>query len=97
MNQNTETSFLNIADLTRDEKREIWLKRSGHTQAQLADVVGVVPNVLSRYLRAASMQVDHQKALVAFGVPEELLPPPEAKRPGRPPRTPRVQAESATA
>ena len=88
MNANTELSFTNVADLTRDEKREIWMKRTGHTVTLLASVVGVVPNVLSRYLRSEDMPAMHHAALVAYGVPPEVLPDPVQKARGRTPVSP---------
>jgi hypothetical protein len=83
MNNNAELSFTNIAELTRAEKREIWMKRTGHTVTFLASVVGVVPNVLSRYLRSEDMPAAHHAALVAYGVPPEVLPDPVQKPRGR--------------
>ncbi|MDR2891573.1 MAG: hypothetical protein LBV80_00580 [Deltaproteobacteria bacterium] len=88
MNTNAALSFKDIAELTRDEKREIWMKRTRHTIAFLASVVGVAPNVLSRYLRSSDMPAAHHAKLVAYGVPEEILPAPVQKSLGRPPVTP---------
>lgn len=85
---NTELSFNSLADLTRDEKREIWMRRTGHTVTLLAAVVGVVPNVLSRYLRSEDMPAAHHAALVAYGVPPEVLPKPVQKPRGRTPASP---------
>lgn len=58
----------------------------------LTAVVGVVPNVLSRYLRDEFMPVKHHAALVEYGVPEEVLPPPGVCKRGRPNRIPVTQA-----
>ena len=91
MNANTELSFI-VANLTRDEKREIWMKRTGNTVARLASVIGVVPNVMSRYLRSDDMPATHHEALVAYGVPPEVLPDPVSRTPGRNPVVPLHQA-----
>lgn len=94
MSNNTEIPFMNIDDLTRDEKREIWMKRTGHTVRTLAAVIGVVPSVMSRYLRSPDIPAQHHAALVAYGVPAEVLPEPVRRTPGRNPITP-VMASGA--
>ena len=88
MNTNAALSFKDVADLSRDEKREIWMKRTGHTVKALASIVGVVPSVLSRYLASDDMPAVHHKTLVAYGVPAEVLPDPVQKPRGRTPVTP---------
>lgn len=88
MNANAALPFKDVTDLSRDEKRETWMKRTGHTVKVLASVVGVVPSVLSRYLASDEMPLVHHNALVAYGVPAEVLLAPVQKTRGRPPVTP---------
>ena len=77
-----ETNCFNVADLTRDEKREIWMRRAGETLANLAAVAGCVPSVLSRHLRSDTMPVPMHARLVEYGVPAGLLPDPFEKKRG---------------
>lgn len=86
MNDNTVKSCANLADLSRDEKREIWMKRNGFTVTSLASFVGVVPATLSRTLRNATMPVAQHEKLVRLGMPAEILPAPLDKKTGPAPR-----------
>jgi lambda repressor-like predicted transcriptional regulator len=72
--------------LSKEEKREIWLRRKGITQAMLAKVAGVSPSSLSYLLQQPTMPSARHAALVAFGVPEELLPEPLDRKSGPKPK-----------
>lgn len=83
----SQTSFINLPDLTREEKREIWLRRTGYTLKILAQVAGVSLTTLSLHMRNKTMPVRQHETLVAFGVPPEILPEPLDKKSGPKPRT----------
>ncbi|MDL2279046.1 hypothetical protein LJC15_00080 [Desulfovibrio sp. OttesenSCG-928-G11] len=85
----SEMSFIDLPDLTRDEKREIWLKRSGNTVVGLASVAGVSVPTLSRRLRDEAMPIDMHKLLTDYGVPLEVLPPADDAKRGPRFRSPR--------
>lgn len=91
--ENTFSSCVNLYILTPDEKRKLWMDRTGNTLRRLAEVAGVTPSALSRTLRRPTMPVAQHRALVEFGVPPELLPRPYDQRPG--PRPHRPVAESS--
>lgn len=95
MLDNAATYCPNLADLSRDEKREIWMKRHGFSITALARLVGVVPSTFSRTLRNATMPVAQHEKLVRLGMPPEILPEPFDKKPGRP--SCRLPAASETA
>lgn len=84
MLDNAATCCPNLADLSRDEKREIWMKRHGFTLTGLAGFVGVTTSTFSRTLRNATMPVAQHEKLVRLGMPPEILPKPFDKKPGRP-------------
>jgi hypothetical protein len=83
---NNKTCFENVTQLTRDEKREIWLKRNSQTLQGLAVAAGVSKGRLSIVLRGETMPPAIHARLVEYGVPEELLPPPLDIPPGPKPR-----------
>lgn len=84
----SKISFIDLPDLTRDEKREIWLKRTGNTLRSLAEVAGISLSTMSNHMRNATMPSRQYEALVAYGVPEEVLPDPLDRKPGPKPKTP---------
>lgn len=86
---NTAMSFLNVPDLTVDEKRDIWIKRSEFTLNSLAEAAGVSASVLSRSMRNETMPTKQHAALLALGMPVNLLPRPEDKKTGPKPK-PRI-------
>lgn len=81
-----QTRLNNIAELTRDEKREIWCRRQGETLLSLAQVAGVHKSTLSVHLRSVTMPVAQHARLVEYGVPVDLLPDPLDRRSGPKPR-----------
>jgi hypothetical protein len=94
-----------VADLTRDEKREIWMRRNWETLDALAAAAGCCTSVMSRHLRSDTMPTKYHRRLVEYGMPVELLPTPADKRRGplpwstikakrRPGRPPRMQVKA---
>jgi DNA-binding CsgD family transcriptional regulator len=79
-------TFADITELTRDEKREIWMTRQGISLAALCVVVGCTVSTLSKHLRNETIPVEHHLKLVRFGVPAELLPLPVDQKRGPKPR-----------
>ena len=83
----SQTSFIDLPDLSRNEKREIWLRRTGNTLKILAQVAGVSLPTLSSQIRGSTMPVRRHEALVAYGVPPQILPEPVDQKSGPKPRT----------
>lgn len=83
-----QTSFIDLPELTRDEKREIWLRRTGNTLKLLAGVAGVSVSTLSLNIRNNTMPVRQHETLVAYGVPPQILPDPMDQKPGPKPSLP---------
>lgn len=82
MQNDTAISFLNLPDLSQEEKREIFLRRAGWTLRYLAEKVGVTVSTLSRSLRNPTMPTAQHQTLVKLGMPTELLPEPQDIRRG---------------
>jgi hypothetical protein len=78
----TATRCIDLTEITRNEKREIWIKRQGETLGHLALITGVSTATLSRHLRNETMPVKLHECLVSYGVPAELLPMPLDQKPG---------------
>jgi hypothetical protein len=77
---------MNLSDLTRDEKREIWMKRQGETLEGLAVVCGCGISALSRHFRNETMPTAHHQKLVEYGMPADTLPEPLDRPRGPKPR-----------
>lgn len=92
LTNNSETSFLNLPQLSKNEKREIWLKRKEITLETLANLVGVKVSGLSKNLRNKTMPVEQHAVLVDFGLPPEILPAPQDQKRGPKPRNTQMQA-----
>lgn len=88
---NSETTFLNLPQLSKNEKREIWLKRKEITLETLANLVGVKVPGLSKNLRNKTMPVEQHATLVAYGLPPEILPAPLDQKRGPKPRNADMQ------
>jgi transcriptional regulator with XRE-family HTH domain len=82
-----QTSFSNLAELSKEEKRDIWMHRNRVTQSILAKVAGVSKCTISYFLRQPTMPSIRHAALIAFGVPCELLPEPLDRKTGPKTRT----------
>lgn len=83
---NSQIAFINLPQLSKNEKREIWMKRQQITMDTLAEVAGVKTPAISRNLRNDTMPVEQHKALVAYGLPAEILPVPMDQKRGPKPR-----------
>ena len=77
---------MNLTDLTRDEKREIWMKRQGETLESLGAVAGCGFSSLSRHLRNETMPTIYHQRLIAHGMPVDALPEPMDRKRGQKPR-----------
>lgn len=75
-----------IADLTRAEKLEIYMKRTGITFSDIAKPIGVAPASARRMLLNDSIPTWRHTQLLKAGVPEQLLPPARDIAPGRKPK-----------
>jgi len=62
------------AELTKQEKLLIWMRRAGKNNANLAKFAKVAPITAGRWLRAESLPWYRVQILHDFGIPEELLP-----------------------
>ena len=71
-----------IADLTRSEKLEISMKRSGVTYVDVANAIGVSRSAIVKMLRADSIPTYRHAQLVQVGIPSQLLPPARDIAPG---------------
>ncbi|MBG3875569.1 XRE family transcriptional regulator [Desulfovibrio oxamicus] len=75
-----------LTELSRQEKLRLWMDRTGATFLGLSAGVGINPAVLGRQCKQDTMPARNHRALVAQGVPAELLPIPLDQRPGPKPR-----------
>lgn len=82
----TSMSCINLAELSQEEKRELFIRRAGWTLSYLAKNVGVSTATLSRHLRNTRMPSEQHRALVDLGMPPELLPEPRDIKPGPKPK-----------
>lgn len=85
---------------TRQESLASWLREhreQGFTLAKLAAGARIHLSCLSRMFDQDTMPVRHHAYLVSRGVPAELLPRAEDKRPGRKPSPPRIPHDEAMA
>ena len=82
----SQTSFINLPQLSRDEKLQIWLRRNGKTYMELAFVAGVKKAAFSLRLSEGNLTSEQHRRLVEYGVPAEILPPAIDKKPGPKPK-----------
>lgn len=75
-----------LTDLTRQERLDLWMRRTGTTFVLLGEICGIHANCVTSHLRADTMPVRHHAALVAAGMPLELLPDPQDQKPGPKPK-----------
>ena len=71
----------------RFRKIKAWLVMRGLTHRELARLIGVHPSMITRILKGERAPAARIASLVELGVPEHLLPPPNTRGPGRPPRS----------
>lgn len=84
---------------TRQELLQLWLKRNGIQQGDIASALNTGKNTVSRWLRAETIPSWRHQQLQVFGIPQELLPTPLDIAPGPKrrsyplvPRQPEMQA-----
>lgn len=70
------TQNITLADLTRQERLLIWLRRAGLTNKAIAEAVGVKPAAVTRWFEAETIPPYRHDQLTRFGIPAELLPAP---------------------
>lgn len=76
---------LTQTDLTRQERLLVWLRRKGITQRAISVAIGVKDMSVNRWLYAERLPSWRVRQLVAFGIPEDLLPRAEDVACGRKP------------
>lgn len=79
-----------LSDLTRQERLDIWMRRGGVTFVRLGEICGVHANCAAKLLRQETLPVRHHAALLAAGVPLELLPEALDQKPGPKPKSERT-------
>lgn len=72
---------------TRQELLQLWLKRNGIQQGDIAKALNTGKNTVSRWLRADSIPTWRHRQLLDYGIPAELLPAPVDIAPGPKRRT----------
>lgn len=70
----------------RQDMLRIFLRQSGITREDIADLLGVHRQSASRILNAERALPEHIQRLTGIGIPSELLPTPERIAPGPKPR-----------
>lgn len=70
----------------RQDMLRIFLRRSEITRDDIADLLGVHRQSVSRILNADRALPEHVLRLIEIGIPAELLPTPERIAPGPKPR-----------
>ena len=70
-------------NLTRQELLLIWLRRANLTQRQVAEALDVTPIAVTRwFFHKNYIPTWRHQQLMAFGIPEDLLPPAKDVAPG---------------
>jgi len=82
-------SVTSLTPVTRQERLELWMRRSAITFLRLGEICGISGVVMSQHLRAETMPVRHHAALLAAGMPAELLPGAQDQKPGPKPKAER--------
>lgn len=67
---------------TRQELLQLWLKRKGIQQGDIASALNTGKNTVSRWLRAETIPTWRHQQMLDFGIPQELLPTPLDIAPG---------------
>jgi|GEM_PF-6354312 len=70
----------------RQDMLRIFLRQSGITRDDIADLLGVHRQSVSRILNGERALPEHVGRLLELGIPAELLPVPERIAPGPKPR-----------
>jgi len=72
-----------------------WFSERDITLSNVAEKLGLTAAAVRAALQSETMRPIHHVRLVELGVPQDLLPPPVEKKPGRQPRVPRWPEKSA--
>jgi len=88
------TISINLTELSRQEKLRLWMARTGVRFVDMAVALDVTPAAIGKLCKQATMPEHRHRALVAFGVPADLLPAPLNVKSGP---KPRVRCISSTA
>ncbi len=75
------TSQVTPIELTRQERLELHMRRSGLTYRKLGAMTGITGQSAARHLRAETIPPHHHEAWVTV-LPAELLPAPAWIKPG---------------
>lgn len=76
----------------RSQALQEWLDDHEITHKAGGDACGVSQQRFSEMIKDETIPEHHHKTLVGLGVPSHLLPRPESKKRGRPPKIPRWPA-----
>lgn len=76
----------NLTDLSREEKLQIFLSRSGLTFKAIGERLGMTGVAAAKLCRGETMPTRRHAEFMALGIPEELLPRGEDIKPGPKPR-----------
>lgn len=77
---------LNLAELSREERFKIWMRREKITLTALAKHLGITLQSVRFLTRNETMPTHRHAQCLAFGIPAELLPRPFDITPGRKPK-----------
>ena len=77
--------------LTRQERLSLFLRRNGLSIAKIANEMDISRSGLSKLLLADMAPPERVNQLIKIGFPEDLLPEPVVRRPGR---KSKIQSES---
>lgn len=77
---------INLTELSRQEKLRLWMARAGVRFVDMAVALDVTPAAIGKLCKQATMPEHRHRALVAFGVPADLLPAPLNIKGGPKPR-----------
>lgn len=80
-------SYLELPDLTQEEKFILWKKRNAKKYTEIRKIMGIKPARFSLLMNRGDIPPWLHKALLEKGVPFEVLPPPVQRKPGRPKKT----------
>lgn len=75
-----------IADLSRTEKLEIYMKRKKITFVDIGKAIGATRSTAFNLLTGNSVPTHRHAQLVKAGIPEILIPPARDIAPGRKPK-----------
>lgn len=75
-------SYLELPDLTQEEKFILWKHKNANKYAKLRQSMGIDSSRFSVLINRGDIPPWLHKALLEKGVPFEVLPPPVKRKPG---------------